>query len=74
MMDRLDREFRDAIKLRYDWPVHIPSTCACGKIVGVNHAVICKRDRCVFQQHNELRVMKVELLNMVCSHQWRIVK
>ena len=25
------REFRDAIKLRYDWPVDdIPSTCVCG--------------------------------------------
>ena len=25
------REFRDAVKLLYDWPVEdIPSTCACG--------------------------------------------
>ena len=38
------REFRDAIKLRYDWPVDdIPSTCVCGDIFTVDHAMICKR-------------------------------
>ena len=32
------REFRDAVKLRYDWPVEdIPSTCACGEAFTVDH-------------------------------------
>ena len=35
------REFRDAIKLRYDWPVEeIPSTCACGEAFMVDHSAM----------------------------------
>ena len=34
------REFRDAVKLRYDWPVEeIPSTCACGEAFTVDHSM-----------------------------------
>ena len=48
------REFRDAIKLRYDWPVDdIPSTCVCGDIFTVDHAMICKRGGFVTQRHND---------------------
>ena len=37
------REFRDAVKLRYDWPVEdFPSTCACGEAFTVDHSMICK--------------------------------
>ena len=61
-------EFRDAIKLRYDWPVDdIPSTCVCGVIFTVDHAIICKRGGFVTQRHNELRDLEAELLSMVCS-------
>ena len=32
------REFRDAIKLRYDWPIEdIPTRCVCGDIFSVDH-------------------------------------
>ena len=35
------REFRGAVKLRYDLPVEeIPSTCACGKAFTVDHSMI----------------------------------
>ena len=62
------REFRDAIKLRYDWPVDdIPSTCVCGGAVTVDHAMICKRGGFITQCHNELRDLEAELLNMVCT-------
>ena len=38
------REFRDAIKLLYDWPVDdIPSTCVCGDTFTVDHAMIWVR-------------------------------
>ena len=38
------REFRDAVKLRYDWPFDdIPSVCACGENFTVDHAMVCKR-------------------------------
>ena len=62
------REFRDAIKLRYDWPVDdIPSTCVCGDLFAVDHAMICKRGGFVTQRHNELRDLEADLLTMVCS-------
>ena len=38
------REFRDAIKLPYDWPIDdIPRTCVCSEAFSVDHAMICKR-------------------------------
>ncbi len=50
------REFRDAIILRYDWPVvETPSTCAYGGFFSVDHTMICKRGRFVIQRHNEQR-------------------
>lgn len=59
------KEFRDAMKLRYDWPVDdIPSNCLCGDIFTV---MICKRGKFVTQRHNELRDLKAELLIMVYS-------
>ena len=62
------REFRDAIKLRYDWPVDdISSTCVCGDIFPVDHAMICKRGGFITQRHNELRDLEADLLSMVCS-------
>ena len=62
------REFSDAIKLRYDWPVDdIPSTCVCGDVFTVDHAMICKRGGFVIQRHNELRDMEAEFLKVVCN-------
>ena len=66
----LKREFHDAVKLRYNWPVDdIPSTCACGEAFTVDHSMICKLHvgGCVTQRHNELRDLGAELLRMVCS-------
>jgi hypothetical protein len=46
------REFCDAVQLRYEWPVaNIPSTCACGDVFTVDHAMICKRGGFVIQRH-----------------------
>ena len=62
------RDFRHAIKLRYDWPVDdIPSTCVCGDTFTVDHAMICKRGGFVSQRHNELRDLEADLLSIVCS-------
>ena len=62
------REFRDAVKLRYDWPVEdIPSTCACGEAFTVDHSMICKLGGFITQRHNELRDLEAEFLSMVCS-------
>ena len=62
------REFRDAVKLRYDWPVEdIPSTCACGGAFTVDHSMICKLGGFITQRHSELRDLEAEFLSMVCS-------
>ena len=49
------REFRDAVKLRYEWPVEeFPSTCSCGKAFTVDHSMICKLGGFITQRDNEL--------------------
>ena len=62
------REFKDAIKMRYNWEISdLPKTCVCGDIFDVDHAVICKRGGFVIQRHNELHDLETELLNTVCN-------
>ena len=35
------REFKDAVHSRYDWQIsHTPSTCACGDVFDVDHALV----------------------------------
>ncbi len=61
------RDFRDAVKLRHDWPVEdIPSTYLCGQVFTVDHSLICKLGGFDTQRHNELRELEAELLNKVC--------
>jgi len=61
-------EFRDAVKLRYDWEVpDTPSVCVCGDIFNVDHAMIWKRGGFIIQRHNELWDLEAELLSMVCN-------
>ena len=61
-------EFRDAVKLRFDWPVEdIPSTCACGEAYTVDHFMICKLGDFITQRHNELRDFAAQFLSLVCS-------
>ena len=55
------REFPDAVRLRYDWPIpDNPSVCDCESMFTVDHAMI------VIQRHNEIRDLEAELLDMVC--------
>ncbi|PFX26663.1 hypothetical protein AWC38_SpisGene8659 [Stylophora pistillata] len=62
------REFRDAIKLRYDWQFEdIPSKCACGDVFTVDHAMVCKKGGFIIQRHNELRDLEAEFLGIVCK-------
>ena len=61
------REFRDAIRLRYDWPIpDTQSVCVCGVRFTVDHAMICKRGGFIIERHNELPDLEAELLKMVC--------
>ena len=62
------REFRDAIKLRYDWPIEdIPTRCICGDIFSVDHSMVCKKGGFIIQRNNELRDLEADLLSMVCN-------
>ncbi|CAH3148544.1 unnamed protein product [Porites evermanni] len=61
------QEFRDGVRLRYDWPIpDNPSVCVCGSMFTVDHAMICQRGGLVIQRHNEIRDLQAELLDMVC--------
>ena len=52
-------EFRDFVKLRYDWEVpDMPSVSVCGYHFNVDHAVICNRGGFVIQRHCELRILR----------------
>ena len=38
------REFRDAIKLIYDWEIaDLPAMCTCGDLFTVDHAMVCRQ-------------------------------
>ena len=63
------REFCDAIKLQYDWPIEdIPTRCVCGDIFSVDHSVVCKNGGFIIQCHNDLRDLEADLLSMVCNN------
>ena len=60
------REFRDALKLRYDWPIKDnPTKCACGDLFNIHHAMICRQGGFIIQRHNELRDLEADLLSTV---------
>ena len=62
------KEFRDAIKLRYDWEItDTPMLCACGVQFSVDHAMVFQRGGFIIQRHNELRDLEAEMLRMVCN-------
>ena len=64
-----EKEFRDAIKLRYHWEIaETPVICTCCVHFRVDHAMVCQRDGFIIQRHNELRDLEVEMLRMVCNH------
>ena len=55
-------EFRDAVRLRYDWPIpDNPSVCVCGSMFTVDHAMICQHGGLVIQ-----RTMKYVIYRPSC--------
>ena len=57
-------EFRDAVKLRYEWEIaDKPSVCVGGDTFNIDHAMICKRGGFIIQRHNELRDLEADMLN-----------
>ena len=62
------REFRDAVKLRYDWEIaDLPAMCTCGDLFTVDHAMVCRHGGLIIQRHNEIRDLEAEMLRMVST-------
>ena len=63
-----EKEFIDAIMLRYDWEItDTPMICVCGVQFSVDHAMVCQRGAFIFQRHNKLCDMEAEMLRMICN-------
>ena len=61
--------FRDALALRYSWPLHnTPSTCACGSHFTVEHALSCPKGGYPSIRHNEIRDFTAHLITEVCHN------
>ena len=66
-LDLNKEEFRDALCLRYNFPLpDLPSFCACGDRFTVKHALTCAKGGFISQRHNSLRDFFTILLNKVC--------
>ena len=62
------KEFRYAIKLRYDWEItDTPMLCACGVQFSVDHAMMCQGGGFIIYHHNERGNLEAEMLRMVCN-------
>ena len=61
--------FRDALALRYGWPLQdIPSSCACGSNFTVEHALSCPKGGYPSIRHNEIRDITAHLMSEVCHN------
>ena len=59
------KEFRDAIKLRYDWEItDTTMICAGDDQFSVDHAKVCERGGFISQRQYELRDLEAEMLRM----------
>ena len=62
------QEFRDAIYLRYSWPISdIPRYCGCGSRNDIIHILTCKKGGYVSMRHNSLRDGIANMMKEVCS-------
>jgi hypothetical protein len=50
------RDFRDALLLRYGWPVpELPITCVCGQANGIDHSQTCNVGGFIHMRHDNIR-------------------
>ena len=62
-------DFRDAVCLRYGWPLsHLPSDCVCGASFTVDHAFTCFHGGYPILRHNEIRDITAQLMSEVCPN------
>ena len=62
-------DFRDAVCLRYGWPLlHLPTECICGTLFTVEHAFTCSHGGYPTLRHNEVRDITAQLMSEVCPN------
>jgi hypothetical protein len=60
--------FRDAICVRYGWPVpNTPQYCACGDKFDINHALTCTKGGYIIMRHNRIRDLEASILRDICK-------
>ena len=61
-------EFRDALSVRYDWPLkNISRLCACGNPFSIDHSMIFRYGGLTIQRHNNIRDLTCSLLEEECN-------
>ena len=62
-------DFRNAICLRYRWPLEEdPLHYPCRSNFGINHVIICPKGSFPTFRHNEVRDITADLLSDICSN------
>ena len=62
-------DFRDAVCLRYGWPLlHLPTECVCGTLLTVDHAFTYPHGGYPTLRHNEIRDITAQLMSEVCPN------
>ena len=61
--------FRDALCVRYGWQLErLPSHCACGETLSLNHALSCLKGAMPSIRHNHIRDLLAQFLTEVCPN------
>ena len=59
--------FRDLIRIRYGWNLQrLPSSCECGTLFFIEHALSCKKGGFVSMRHNQIHNFTSKALREVC--------
>ena len=59
--------FQDLLRIRYGWPLpRTPTTCECGSLFSLDHALSCKKGGFISLRHNKLRNFLAKSMKEVC--------
>ena len=62
------REFRDTVRLRYDWPIpDNPSVCVYGSLFTLDHAMICLRGGLVIRATMRYAIYRPSCLTLLVT-------
>ena len=62
------QQFWDGIRIRYGWELtNIPSICACGHKMDMQHAISCKKGGFIRIMHKDAQDLTCNLLTIICK-------